>query len=110
LRENLADFAERINNDARLVQMISDWDRVILVRPTDGAPAETLVVSGGRVRLEDATPPPSIVLEAPASVLADIFSGRSTPTEPYLDGTLRVLGSQEDVIRLDFLSLMIWGA
>jgi hypothetical protein len=39
----------------------------------------------------------------------DLFSGRITPTEPYLNGTLRVLGSEEDVMRLDFISLMIWG-
>jgi putative sterol carrier protein len=88
--------------------MISDWDRVIRVEPSDGEP-ETIVVQGGTVRVENVGTEPSIVLRAPRKVLEAIFSGASTPTEPYLDGSLSVFGSQEDVIRLDFLSLMIWG-
>lgn len=108
LRMHLETFAEKINQDARLRQMIADWDRVIRIEPLD-APAETVRVEGGRVWVEETASPPAIVLKAPLQVLTDIFSGVRTPTEPYLDGTLSVQGSQEDVIRLDFLSLMIWG-
>jgi putative sterol carrier protein len=102
-------FAAKINGDARLRQMIADWDRVIRVEPSDGPPPETLVVAGGAVAVGPAEAEAAIVLRAPAEVLASIFRGERSPTEPYLDGTLRVIGSQEDVLRLDFLSLMIWG-
>jgi hypothetical protein len=44
-----------------------------------------------------------------SETLADIFYGDITPTGPYNNGTLRIIGSEDDIIRLDFISLMIWG-
>jgi hypothetical protein len=38
-----------------------------------------------------------------------MFYGDITPTQPYLNGTLKVLGTEDDIVRLDFISLMIWG-
>jgi hypothetical protein len=38
-----------------------------------------------------------------------VFSGQMTPTEPYNAGDLLVKGHQDDIMRLDILSLLIWG-
>jgi hypothetical protein len=38
-----------------------------------------------------------------------MFFGDITPTEPYLNGSLKILGSEDDITRLDFISLLIWG-
>jgi putative sterol carrier protein len=108
LREALIAFAARINADPRLRKMVADWERAIALETTEGA-GVGMLVRGGEVLVSDLPPAPDIRLSAPGSVLCAVFSGRMSPTEPYVDGSLRVEGSQEDVLRLDFLSLMIWG-
>lgn len=104
-------FRDKVNQNARLRQMMRDWDREIAVVAGDlqDAPA-SIEMRGGEMdwRPEPARSP-QIVLTAPSAVLIGIFRGVETPTEPYLDGRLTVRGSQEDILRLDFLSLMIWG-
>lgn len=110
LKECLAQFRDRCNTDQQLRRMLSDWDRTILVRATDLPSECLLVVKDGEVFLEDGgTGKADLTVMADSQLLADLFSGRITPTEPYLNGSLRVLGTEEDVMRLDFISLMIWG-
>lgn len=107
----LDQFRDKVNQNARLRQMMRDWDREIEVVAGDlqSVPA-CITMSSGEMdwRPEKATSP-QIVLSAPSEVLIGIFRGNETPTEPYLDGRLTVRGTQEDVLRLDFISLMIWG-
>jgi putative sterol carrier protein len=108
LRQALGTFAGRINADPKLRKMVSDWERTIALEATDGEGAG-IVVHQGEILVADLPAEPDIRLSGSRSVLHAVFSGRLSPTEPYVDGSLRVEGSQEDVLRLDFLSLMIWG-
>lgn len=108
LRDALETFARRINEDARMRKMVADWERTIALEASEGG-GGGLRVRAGEVTVVDAPDAPDVVLRASGQVLADVFRGAVSPTEPYLDGTLTVQGSQEDVLRLDFLSLMIWG-
>lgn len=101
----------KVNADPRLKEMNRDWSRTIRLEPTDDhSPAAFSYLEGTmEVLPEEGDRTADIVLMAPEAILYSVFSGASSPTEPYLEGTLKVLGTQEDVIRLDFLSLMIWG-
>jgi putative sterol carrier protein len=108
LTEALEHFAARVNGDARLRKMIADWERTIALEAAEGG-GGGLRVEGGGVRVTALPAEADIRLVARAAVLEDVFRGTLSPTEPYVDGSLRVEGSQEDVLRLDFLSLMIWG-
>lgn len=107
----LDQFRDKVNANGRLRQMNRDWNRDIdvVVRDQPDVHAAIRMREGQMEWLPEESESPDIVLTAPESVLIDIFSGRSTPTEPYLDGSLTLRGSQEDVLRLDFVSLMIWG-
>lgn len=110
LRSALLVFRDKVNEDERLRNMNRDWNRVISILPTDGAEGVTVRYANGRMEFEDGVGTVAdIVLTAPSGVLIDLFEGKTSPTEPYLEGTLAIRGSQEDVLRLDFLSLMIWG-
>jgi len=103
--------AEKINTNARLRQMIRDWNRDIAVVAKDMPDTATSIqMREGQMEWQRARcEAPQIVLTAPSDVLIGIFRGDRTPTEPYLEGTLTLRGTQEDVLRLDFVSLMIWG-
>jgi putative sterol carrier protein len=109
LTEALTGFAARINEDARLRQMISDWDRTVRCVATDSGRVAGLKVEASQVSVTGGGEAEDILLEAVEPLLVGMFSGEVSPTEPYMDGRLRVRGTQEDVLRLDFLSLMIWG-
>ncbi len=111
LFEALDLFRAKINENARLQQMNRDWNRDIAVVAKDLPEVQASIEmrEGQMDWRPQAAENPHIVLTAPADVLIGIFRGDSTPTEPYLDGSLTLRGSQEDVLRLDFVSLMIWG-
>ena len=104
-------FREKINSNVRLRQMIRDWNRDISVVAKDmpGAATSIQMREGQMEWRRTPCDNPQIVLTAPSDVLIGIFRGDQTPTEPYLEGTLTLRGTQEDVLRLDFVSLMIWG-
>lgn len=110
LREALADFCGRVNADPRLRQMTRDWNRTIHVVATDSGDAFTLRLRDGEVSLhEGALGEAEITMAADSELLADIFWGDTSPTEPWLDGRLRLRASEEDTVRIDVIALMVWG-
>ncbi|MCY0885003.1 MAG: sterol carrier protein [Firmicutes bacterium] len=110
LEAALADFSARCNADARLVTMNRDWNRTVLVAPADGAAGPYWIrTREGQVSWGQGEPEWDLRIEGPAAVLEAVFSGRMTPTEPYDNGDLLVKGSQEDLLRLDVITLLLWG-
>ena len=41
-------------------------------------------------------------------ILSQIFYGELSPNEPYNAGTLRIVGAEDDIVRLDFVIAMLW--
>lgn len=110
ITDSLSVFVDKYNKNERLKVMNRDWDRVVVVKATDIDSQHTLTLKDGVVSLkEGASDNPDLTVISDSETLADIFYGDITPTEPYNDGTLRVMGSEDDIIRLDFISLLIWG-
>lgn len=113
LRAALADFAARFAAEPRLKQMTQGWNRTIEVRAVDvGAIFRLRVEDGVLVLLPDADASggeAEIVMEAACSLLTDLFAGRIAPTEPYMSGDLILRASEQDVMRIDVVTLMIWG-
>ena len=110
LAASLEHFRSSFNDNERLRVMSRDWNRIIHVQATDLGTDHTLEMREGELFHRPETPATAdIVLRGPSETLTDMFYGDISPTQPYMDGTLVVQGSQEDIIRLDFISLMIWG-
>lgn len=110
INASLQAFWQNYSQNERLKVMNRDWNRVILVKANDIVSEHTLVLTDGDLTVyEGARENPDLTVIADSETLADLFYGDITPTEPYLNGTLKVLGSEDDVVRLDFISLMIWG-
>ena len=107
---SLKAFTENYSKNERLKVMNRDWDRVVVIRATDVDSLHTLSLHEGMISLrEGTTDNPDLTVISDSETLADIFYGDITPTEPYNNGTLKIMGSEDDIIRLDFISLMIWG-
>lgn len=111
LIETLQAFAEKCNHHPQLRRMNADWQRVVSVCATDVPEQAWLYSDGGSLwaTADPAQQPADLVVEAPQQILEDVFSGRLTPTEPYNQGDLLVRGSQDDLLRLDVITLLLWG-
>lgn len=110
ITESLKTFRDNFNRNERLKKMNQDWDRVILIKATDIASLHTLSLKKGDLSLQEgAVENPDLTVVSDSETLADLFYGDITPTEPYLNGTLKIYGPEDDIVRLDFISLMIWG-
>jgi len=110
ITESLEAFARAYSENARLKVMNRDWDRNVLILPEDIESVHTLVLKDGELSFSQGkTAEPDLTVISNSDILADMFFGDITPTEPYMNGTLRIIGSEDDILRLDFISLLIWG-
>ncbi|MHB8158631.1 MAG: SCP2 sterol-binding domain-containing protein [Desulfocucumaceae bacterium] len=110
ISDSLRAFEEAYSKNARLKVMNRDWDRNVLILTDDIESIHTLVLKDGDLSFcEGKNGEPDLTVISASEILADMFFGDITPTEPYMNGTLRIIGSEDDILRLDFISLLIWG-
>jgi putative sterol carrier protein len=110
LLDALQQFVTECNQNARLREMNRDWTRRIQLDPDDTHHHHWLVSDAGELSAgEGLVKNPDMLIQAPEDILTQIFSGQMTPTEPYNAGDLLVRGQQDDMMRLDILTLLIWG-
>ncbi len=110
IKESLIAFQEGYNKNQKLKLMNRDWNRVILIKANDIHSEHVLELRDGELYINGKSPKdPDLVVVSDSETLADLFYGDITPTEPYMNGDLVIHGSEDDIVRLDFISLMIWG-
>jgi putative sterol carrier protein len=109
LKDSLDSFAQECNANERLMAMIKDWNRILDIHADDLDEHHTLITSNGSVIVQDGTPPAAgMTIRSTSEILTQVFYGEVSPNEPYNDGTLRIQGSEEDIVRLDFVIAMLW--
>lgn len=110
LAEALADYTRTCNENARLRKMQRDWTRTLHFVCSDTGTTFTMSVERGEILacLEGHVGTPDIVVTADSETFCDMFWGDLNPVQKYLRGEIQVKGSQEDVMRLDAISYVIW--
>jgi hypothetical protein len=109
LKDSLESFAQSCNANARLLAMIKDWNRKIHVHATDLAADFLLTTLPGSVAVAPgAGDAPDMVIQSTSDILTEVFFGEVSPNEPYNEGTLRIQGREDDIVRLDFVIAMLW--
>jgi putative sterol carrier protein len=108
--EALADFQEQCNSNKRLRRMQRDWTRVLHYKAIDTGDTFTTTVREGEIIGNEAgaVGTPDVVIEADSETMCDMFWGDINPTQKYLRGEIRVKGTQEDVMRIDAITAIIW--
>jgi len=108
--EALADYQIQCNENKRLRRMQRDWSRLLHFVADDTGDIFTMdVVKGEIVSFTGGTQgTPDIIVTTQSENLCDMFWGDLNPTRKYLAGEIRVKASQEDVIRLDAITMIIW--
>ena len=110
VRDSLTSFADSCKENAQLRDMNKDWNRTIEVHANDLDADFTIVTNTGDVDVSDGKPSAAdMVIQADSEILTQVFYGEVSPNEPYNEGTLRVLAPEQDILRLDFITAMLWG-
>ncbi len=106
--EAYAAWRDRCNANERLRRMLRGWDRVVHLEATDTGDRFTVTVHEQTVGelAADAVGAPDLVVTATSEDFADLFWGDLNPSEKYMSGEIVLAGSQEDVMRLDALSMV----
>ena len=106
--EAYAGWRQRCNENERLRRMLRGWDRVVHLIATDTGDAFTVVVEQQSLAaLADGhVGTPDLVVTATSEDFADMFWGDLNPSEKYMSGEIVLAGPQEDVMRLDAMSMV----
>lgn len=108
--EALEDYKTQCNGNARLRRMQRDWTRLLHFQADDTGDLFTMSVVKGEIVSfgAGAAGTPDIVVSTTSENLCDMFWGDLNPSQKYLQGEIRVKASQEDVVRLDSITMIIW--
>jgi hypothetical protein len=113
LGDCLNHFQSTFNDNARVKKLIKNWERSIIVEATDTNVTMTMIISDlvmtevreGAHANEDNP----IHLQASQETLIRIFSGDYNPAHALIDGELAVFSSEKDKVKLEAITMVIWG-
>lgn len=110
LREALNDYLVRAQASERVRRALKDWDCVMHLEATDIGATYTMTVRDGAVAsvadgLHGAA---DLIIRGSSEDLTNIFWGDENPASNYVQGAIKVLGSQEDVMKLDAMAMFIY--
>jgi putative sterol carrier protein len=110
IMEALADYQVQCNENKRLRKMQRDWSRLLHFVAEDTGDMFTMDVLKGEIMsfAAGAQGAPDIIVTATSEDLCDMFWGDLNPSQKYLQGEVKVKASQEDVVRLDAITMIIW--
>ncbi|GBE27989.1 hypothetical protein BMS3Bbin03_01924 [bacterium BMS3Bbin03] len=108
--EALADYQINCNNNKRLRKMQRNWTRKLNFVAEDTGDVFSMEVVNGEITSFKPAPieDPDIIVTSTSENLCDMFWGDLNPSQKYLQGEIRVKASQEDILRLDAISMIIW--
>lgn len=110
LLETLEQFAAKCNHDERLCEMNRDWNRTVAILAEDDPAGYWIRCEGGKLSVGGGpVTEADLEIRASADILQAVFSGLLAPAEPYNAGDLTVRGNQDDLMRLDIITLLLWG-
>ena len=108
LIEAFADWRGRSNTNERLRKMVRGWDRVVHFRVVDIDEGFTMEVRGQLLSELSVglVGQPDVIVTGTSEDFCDMFWGDLNPSEKYMSGEITLAGSQQDVMRIDAISMV----
>ena len=112
LFDSLSAFRDKANTSPRVQRIAAGWSQRLYVECTDSEQRLCLEVRDGALSPVDraGTPGEGLLIRGTEALLTDMFNGQVHPLGAYNDGLLEVYGEQRDQVKLDAISLVVWGA
>ncbi|HZU66072.1 MAG TPA: SCP2 sterol-binding domain-containing protein [Ktedonobacteraceae bacterium] len=109
MREALDDYVAEAGKSERVLKALRNWNCVIYFEATDIDAALTMIIKDGQVSVYDAPHEQAdLIVRGSSEDLTNIFWGEANPASNYMQGAIKVQGSQENVMRLDAMAMMIY--
>jgi putative sterol carrier protein len=112
LREALDDYASRGKANERVKRTLKNWTCVMHLQADDVPDASfTMIIQDGELgNITDGLQGDSadLIIRGNSEDLANIFWGDENPASNYMQGAIKVQGSQDDVMRLDAMAMFIF--
>lgn len=112
IEKTLKTFQDQVNAHKALNNLLKGWEPTIVVESTDSRRVFSLPVRNQKidaVREDHQTDSHEILLRGTEQLLEAVFSGKTNPAMAHLEGKLEVFGSDRDQVKLDSISLVLWG-
>ena len=112
LQSHLKSFSEKVNKTKQLRVLLKKWSPEIIVKSDNSNELYSLEVYESIIKdihTKEQNHDHVIRLEANSEVLEEIFSGQRNPARASVDGLLKIYGSNKDEVKLDAISLILWG-
>ncbi len=112
LRATLETFREQVNSNRMIAPLLKNWQRHVIIDCEDSGATFTLIVRDCQlVEVKDGRLDTGIILNVVAeeAVLEQIFTGALNPSTAFLDGEIEVYGDDADKVKLDAITLVLWG-
>ena len=112
IEQTLKSFQEKVNAHASLKSLLKGWEPTIIIESTDSQRVFSLSVRNQKIdavlgqRCSDRH---EILVRGTERMLEGVFSGKYNPAMAHLEGDLEVFGSERDQVKLDSISLVLWG-
>lgn len=106
--EAFADWRTRSNGNPRLSKMVKGWDRVIHFTASDMDQGFTMLVKDQLLSelVVGYHDQPDVIVTGSSEDFCDMFWGDLNPSEKYMSGEIKLAGSQQDVMRIDAISMV----
>jgi putative sterol carrier protein len=109
LREALNDYVAQAQKSPRVTRSLRNWNCNIYFEATDIQAAFTMVVKNSQIIIHDGQyEQPDLIVRASSENLANIFWCDTNPASNYIQGAVKVQGSQDNVMRLDAMALLVY--
>ncbi len=112
LREALDDYVARGQANERVRRTLKNWNCVMHLQAEDVPDAQfTMTIKNGELSsVEDGLigDAADLIIRGSSEDLANIFWGDENPASNYMQGAIKVQGSQDDVMRLDAMAMFIF--
>ena len=109
LREALDDYVDQAQKNERVVRSLRNWNCTIYVEATDIQAAFTMAIKESKTIVHDGQfEQPDLIVRGSSEDLANIFWCDANPASNYMQGALKIQGSQDHVMRLDAMALLIY--
>ncbi len=109
LREALDDYVAQASKSERVLRSLRNWNCVIYVEAVDINTGFTMTIKSAKVTIsDDSQETPDLIVRGSSEDLCDIFWGDANSASNYMQGAIKVQGSQENVMRLDAMAMLIY--
>lgn len=109
LREALDDYVAQAQKSERIVRALHNWNCTIYIEASDIQATFTMIIKDNTATVHDGQQSqPDLLVRGSSEDLANIFWCDSNPASSYMQGMVKIQGSQDNVMRLDAMAALIY--